>query len=146
MPLWPCLPPVLPPAKSRMLTHVPSRLGTESRRVSFTPWKTVSRMLVEKVACSSAGRSGTAVCRHTQHRVFAAEGIGLAFRARGIGQPTIVHHEEVFVVAGWQAQFDAPFPLGVGLEMVGLTARKLLSRPPHRKRSERGLASGCEGV
>jgi len=26
------------------------------------------------------------------------------------------------------------------------TARKLLSRPPHRKRSERGLASGCEGV
>ena len=55
-----------------------------------------------------------------QHRVFAAEGIGAAFRAGGIGQPAIVHHEEVFVVAGRQAQFDAPFPLGVGLEMVGL--------------------------
>ncbi len=27
-----------------------------------------------------------------------------------------------------------------------LTARKLLSRPPHRKRSERGRASGSEGV
>ena len=27
-----------------------------------------------------------------------------------------------------------------------LTARNLLSRPPHRKRSERGAASGSEGV
>ena len=26
-----------------------------------------------------------------------------------------------------------------------MTARNSLSRPPHRKRSERGLASGCEG-
>ena len=27
-----------------------------------------------------------------------------------------------------------------------ITARNLLSRPPHRKRSERGRASGSEGV
>jgi hypothetical protein len=27
-----------------------------------------------------------------------------------------------------------------------IAARKLLSRPPHRKRSERGRASGSEGV
>ena len=29
---------------------------------------------------------------------------------------------------------------------AGVAARKLLSRPPHRKRSERGRASGSEGV
>jgi hypothetical protein len=28
----------------------------------------------------------------------------------------------------------------------GLTASQLLSRPPHRKRSERGWASGSEGL
>ena len=32
----------------------------------------------------------------------------------------------------------------VGLDL-GLAARKLLSRPPHRKRSDRGSASGSEG-
>ena len=39
--------------------------------------------------------------------------------------------------------FDS-IPEGDGFEF--LNARKLLSRPPHRKRSDRGRASGSEGV